>query len=102
MNIRLGGGAVRFRISREELKVLRAGKKLEERLILAGKPVLLAIDPSGTKLDFTYQEDWIGLKVSPDSLQELDQRGRSKAGISGNAGGTAVSLQVDLKTYAGK
>jgi hypothetical protein len=99
MNIRIGEGAVRFRISAAELKLLLAGKKLEERLILSGKPVLLVIDPSGTGLDFIFQEDRIALNVPPNSLLELEQRGRSKEGISANIGGTAVSLQVDLKTY---
>jgi hypothetical protein len=102
MNIRIGEGAVRFRISTEELKLLLAGKKLEERLTLAGKPVLLAIDPFGgdKALELLYRRGHIGLKVSPDSLQELDQGGRSKEGISAATDGGTLSLQVDLKTYA--
>ena len=100
MNIRMGEGAVRCRISCEELKVLLAGKKLEEPLILAGKPILLTIDPAGESLALIYEEGRIGLKVSENLLKELDQKGRQKNGIAQEVGGASLSLQVDLKTYA--
>ena len=102
MNIRIGEGAVRFRISEDELKTLLSGKKLEERLVLSGSPVLLTIDPTGgdVALDFIYEPGHIGLRVSPDCLRTLDQGGRSKGGVSESADDTVISLQVDLKTYA--
>jgi hypothetical protein len=99
MNIRLGEGAVRFRISCGELKLLLAGERLEERLTLAGRPVLLTIEPSGAELEFIYEDGHIGLRAPLHSLTELDS-GRNKEGVSANTGGTALSLQVDLKTYA--
>jgi len=102
MNIRIGEGDVRFRVSCEDLKVLLSGKKLEEKLVLAGTPVSLVIEPSGTKLDFIYAPDRIGLKVPQGMLQSLDESGRNKEGISGDTGGTRISLQVDLKSYSRK
>lgn len=102
MNIRIGEGAVRFRISCEELELLLTGKNLEETLILAGKPVLLTVEPSGEggELGLVYEEGRIGLRASSASLQELNQKGRQKGGLSYDIGGSAVSLQVDLKTYS--
>ncbi len=100
MNIRFGEGDIRFRISCEELAQLLAGKKIEEALTLAGKPVLLTVDPSGEGLDFIYEEGRIGLRVSMGSLEELDRLGRKKNGIVSEIGGASLSLQVDLKTYA--
>lgn len=100
MNIRMGDGAVRCRISCEELKVLLAGKKLEEPLILAGKPILLTIDPAGEGLALIYEESRIGLKAPMHLLKELDEKGRQKDGIVQEVGGASLSLQVDLKTYA--
>lgn len=102
MNVRFGGGTVRFRISYEELQLLLTGKKIEETLTLAGKTVLLTIDPSadGETLDFIYDAGLIGLKVSKSSLQGLDENGRKKGGIVSNIGGLSISLQVDLKTYS--
>jgi hypothetical protein len=104
MNVRFGEGAVRFRISTEELALLLAGKKIEEPLILAGKHVLLTLDPSGTgkELDFVYEDGRIGLKASKSSLEELDRQGRQKDGIASQSDGSAISLQVDLKTYSRK
>jgi len=100
MNIRIGDGTVRCRISREELELLLTGKKIEEALILAGKPVLLTIDPSGEGLEFIYEDGRIGLRASMEALAELERMGRKKSGIAGEIGGASLSLQVDLKTYA--
>jgi hypothetical protein len=100
MNIRMGDGAVRCRISCEELEFLLTGKKLEEPLTLAGKPVLLTIDPAGEKLSLIYEEGRIGLKAPMNLLKELDQKGRQKSGVVQEVGGASLSLQVDLKTYA--
>ena len=102
MNVRFGEGAVRFRISCEELQSLLGGNKLEESLTLAGKEVLLTIDPSGADqvLDLIYDQGRIGLKTSLYSLRALDQEGRQKEGIINNVGGSALSLQVDLKSYS--
>lgn len=102
MNIRLGEGAVRFKISCEELKCLLAGKKIEDLLTFSDKQLLLTVDPSGTgqELDFVYEEGRIGLKIPRILLEELDRKGRQKDGIVSQLGGSAISLQVDLKTYS--
>ena len=102
MNIRMGDGGIRFRISCEELAALLQGKMVEELLNLAGKAVQLAIDPSGEggELSLIYEEGRISLKVSRDILQGLDQQGRKKEGAIHDMNGSPVSLQVDLKTYS--
>ncbi len=100
MNIRMGGGSVRYRISCEELRRLLEGGRVEETLVLAGKPVLLTVESSGgDELICIYEEGWIGLKTPKKSLQELEQKGRRKEGIVSTADGSTLSLQVDLKTY---
>lgn len=102
MNFRIGEGIVRCRISCEELELLLTGKQLEETMTLAGKPVLLTLDPSGKDLELIYEEGRIGLRAPKDSLKALDRKGQQKSGIVSNTGGATLSLQVDLKTYSRK
>lgn len=99
MNVRLGEGAVRFRISCEELERLLAGKKLMETLVFSAQRIVFTIDPSGEDMATLFEDGHLGLSVSRLHLDTLNKKGRQKNGIVKTIDGIALSLQVDLKTY---
>jgi hypothetical protein len=100
MNVKLEEGALRFRISDEELRTLLQGYGLSVSLTIAGKTLSAFIVPGDPAAGFSplYEQDNIRLQVPPEKLKELERLGRSRDGIFQECGGVLVSLQVDFRT----
>jgi len=89
-----------FKITTEELNLLKGGKILHESLQIGRRKFSIAIDPVAVNNDFlaVLDDSCIRLLVSEAKIKELFNMGRSKKGLAGNQEGLKISLQVDLRT----
>ncbi len=108
MKVRIEEQDLRFKISEEELNTLLSGQSLSVKIGLAGNPLVVTIDPQGSgdalepKLVLDDEEAHLNLLVSPASVQELSDMGRSRDGLQQEIDGLSVSLQVDLRADSRK
>jgi hypothetical protein len=100
MNVKIEEGALRFRISDDEMKMLLLGNSLSVSLNIAGNTLSAGIAPGDVAAGFSlgYEQGNIRLYISRDKIRDLEDLGRSRDGISQECSGVIVSLQVDFRT----
>lgn len=101
MKLKIGENSLRFKITEDELQILRAGKVLHEAVNIAGSRLAFTIDPSGSGdvMISDYRDNFIRLIVPPSLIEELVEKGRSKEGLEGNQDGLSLMLQVDIRSH---
>lgn len=99
MNLKIGSDKLRFKITVEELDLLKEGSVLRETLTIGRRAFSIVIDPIAVSDDLTviFDDNAIRLLVSPAKIGELSGMGRSKEGIFGSQQDLQLSLQVDLR-----
>ncbi len=99
MTLTLSSDGFRFRILRDELEGLLAGRAVEHRVSAGPQGLSFAIVPLAGQGDLTVERDGhtIRLLAPRTVLERLRDLGRSKEGVSSVKDGVTVCLQVDLK-----
>lgn len=100
MNVKISSGKLRFKITAEELDLLKEGQTLKEILQIGRRKLSIVIGPvaASDELTVIYDEDSIRLILSPGKVEELLTLGRSREGLEQVTDNLTISLQVDFRT----
>ncbi len=104
MNLKIENNGLRFRITESELQTLLTGQALEEITDITGKKLIVMIDPVSSNSEMeaammnNTDDTFIRMTISPEQLQMLEQKGRSKEGLESRRNELTISLQVDVRS----
>lgn len=107
MNLRLGNGRLRFRVTHSELLALDRGTPLSETFPFPDGRQLEIRIVNNTRADLLYDRGLIELAVRPDQLGQLRSDPPSREGLAiltatGDGNTVEARLQVDLRETRGR
>jgi hypothetical protein len=97
MSMRIDEDSIRFRIAPDELATLLETGKLDLRIAIGSRNFGYRIACGAPEMTLDVAPEGFTLAVPRSTLEQLQEMGRSKDGVSVRQGGIEVSLQVDLK-----
>lgn len=104
MNIRIEGQDLKFKISEDELSVLNLGNTVDMETNFAGQILQTKIQCHELCQSMNVQIERINnniilllLKISPSFLENLNDIGRSREGVSVVTNDVSLTLQVDFR-----
>ena len=103
MNVRIEEQKFRVKISEDELSTLVNGHHLHVKIGLMGRILVVTINPQGNcvamtpKLVMRSDEVYLNLLISSQTVQDLSDIGRSRAGLEQEVDGLLITLQVDVR-----
>lgn len=99
MNVRFAEREIRFRLDEGELRQLQNGDGVTLGVTVAGRPLRFAVTPRPIEAPFelAFEGGEITLTLSPQMVNELASRGRTREGLVIEQGALTLALQVDLK-----
>ena len=104
MNLRISQNDFRFRITPQDLDTLLHGRDIDQRVCIGTHCFGYGISPvtQDKKMKLEMAVSGFCLFVPRETLEELQDLGRSKDGISIQQGDVTLSLQLDIKTQVKK
>jgi hypothetical protein len=103
MNLRIDEQGLRFRVTPEDLRRLLDDGAISHTLGDGNGKFFCGIELSpDANVFFRFGTDGLRLYAPRSVLEELDEMGLSRQGLSFRQGDTEISLQVDIKAQAGR
>lgn len=101
MNIKITEDSLTFKISEAELNILLAGLPLERKIKIGSDDFTMAVTPCSSESALTpvlnRAEASLSLHIGMMDVQKLSVMGKNRDGLSAQADGLNVYLQVDVR-----
>ena len=104
MSVKVNDKEITFKITKEDMKVLRAERIIESSVVFSGKYLVVIIrlsqEEKGFRPELTLEQDQatLTLYVSKDTLNSLEGLGKSREGLSMTWSGQKIFLQLDVRS----
>lgn len=104
MSVKVNDKEITFKITKEDMKVLHAGRIIKSSVGFSGKDLVVVIrlsqEEKGFWPELTLEQDQatLTLYVSKDTLNSLEGLGKSREGLSLAWNGQQIFLQLDVRS----